>query len=710
MTEGRSARCPLLAAFRGRRSTDGHHKSRGPAEPRFAGSGCTGASAGASLLESKLTPDGSAQPPGDRLELQVLFDPGEKAIRIEARAVLVPAEKDKPVVPVSARGDPHRDAAGRFLLAEDLAPPADNGLLANVTLIVPYQELDIPYGRHRLAYEIRGLRGADILFVGGTPITPLAVTRQPRTSMLVTEPPAAKPLKIEAIVGGPAGHAQTESLELKVIPRDAEPIRKLVEVNIPGGYLRGGLIATDPAAPPVFGATPTAAANGLGVALARVIPGSPADRARLEPGDTLTSINGRPLRTLADFADAIDQAAGTTMRFELRDVRTGNIVPGKVDLNDFVPAEAEAKVVARGQPQTGSRDEFLNLLRQRLTVPAAEVVPERNRLVFFATNRTVVAHQGTPGERFGSEAGPGLNYGSCLVNIPLEVHKPGNIETPSVFNIWNPRDPKQYFVIEATSALDLPAFLETVRTGKPGQPNDLIVFVHGFNNPFDDVVLRVAQLAHDTGFPGRAMLFSWPSAGLPTHYQHDERTAAQSGPALAEVLRTLALDRRRAGVAAGKIHLIAHSMGNRVLLAALAKLGGDASLGKPFGHIVLAAPDVDSNDFFNEYVQYDDKTNPLTRLGETVTLYCCSNDVALKTSQFLHSAKRLGEKPCFFPWMESILADNADTSVLGHGYIVEGTKVLTDLKLMMLLNLAAPRRPTLMELLTPQKRPFWAFR
>lgn len=47
----------------------------------------------------------------------------------------------------------------------------------------------------------------------------------------------------------------------------------------------------------------------------------------------------------------------------------------------------------------------------------------------------------------------------------------------------------------------------------PGR--EAVIYVHGFNNAFDEGVLRISQLAEDFDFPGVAVHYSWPSAAKP---------------------------------------------------------------------------------------------------------------------------------------------------------------------------------------------------
>src|SRR5690606_15007147 len=68
----------------------------------------------------------------------------------------------------------------------------------------------------------------------------------------------------------------------------------------------------------------------------------------------------------------------------------------------------------------------------------------------------------------------------------------------------------------------------------------VLVFVHGFNNGFDDGVYRITQIAHDTGYKGTPVLFSWASAGKITGYVYDKESANAARDDLEAMLKMLA--------------------------------------------------------------------------------------------------------------------------------------------------------------------------
>jgi esterase/lipase superfamily enzyme len=326
----------------------------------------------------------------------------------------------------------------------------------------------------------------------------------------------------------------------------------------------------------------------------------------------------------------------------------------------------------------------------------AESTGKPKRVIFYATNRAVIPAAAAGAPRFGTEAGPQVTYGSCLVNIPVEHHTRGEIELPSYW--WQSRDPRKYFLIEALDTLGLDTFLQTLRA------DDVLLFVHGYNTSFDDAVLRTAQLVHDLGFPGKGVTFSWPSQGALDGYAHDEAQNAQSTAALVEVLTQLTrADGRSAKTR--KIHVIVHSMGNRLFLQAARQFEleqNKTDARRIFGHVALAAPDVDATTF-------SALVPGVIRQSASTTLYYCQYDRALLASRTLHMDKPVGLGPFFAEGLDTINADQVNTSFLGHGYFASAHPILIDLQLTILYNQKPDgRRPPLGHFSKILGYPHWA--
>ena len=77
----------------------------------------------------------------------------------------------------------------------------------------------------------------------------------------------------------------------------------------------------------------------------------------------------------------------------------------------------------------------------------------------------------------------------------------------------------------------------TAATKQSGR-NKVLVFVHGFNNRFDDAVYRFAQIVHHSNVPVVPVLFTWPSRGelRLRAYTYDRESANFSRDALDKYL------------------------------------------------------------------------------------------------------------------------------------------------------------------------------
>jgi esterase/lipase superfamily enzyme len=158
---------------------------------------------------------------------------------------------------------------------------------------------------------------------------------------------------------------------------------------------------------------------------------------------------------------------------------------------------------------------------------------------------------------------------------------------------------------------------------------DALIFIHGYNNSFNSSAIRAGQIGHDLNFKGVMAFYSWPSANDVKKYSSDEASIQASEKFLKEFLIGFV---KKSG--AKKVHIIAHSMGNRGLLRVandIQKEGDDIH----FGQIILAAPDVDSDLFKHISKAY-------TKIADKTTIYVSSKDKAVKLSKTIHSSPRVG--------------------------------------------------------------------
>jgi esterase/lipase superfamily enzyme len=295
--------------------------------------------------------------------------------------------------------------------------------------------------------------------------------------------------------------------------------------------------------------------------------------------------------------------------------------------------------------------------------------------VFYGTNRAPTGEM-KPAQYYGSARGD-LQYGLLDVTIP-RIHQEAQLETQPrwveyTFAADQAAMRAQYVLLDKVMPFEKSEFVRQLHQQvSESRFKDIFIFVHGFNNTFEDAARRTAQMAYDLDFDGTPMLYSWPSQGSATAYAVDEAAVGISGRRLADFLEAVVQS------GAQRIHLIAHSMGNRALIEALQTyLAKRAPENRQhiFGQIVFTAPDVD-RDYFTDVIQ------SLAGAAERVTLYASDNDYALRTSQFVHGAPRAGtagDVIVTLAGLDSIDMSSVPADALGHSYFAANSGAIYDI-------------------------------
>ena len=176
------------------------------------------------------------------------------------------------------------------------------------------------------------------------------------------------------------------------------------------------------------------------------------------------------------------------------------------------------------------------------------------------------------------------------------------------------------------------------------QKKKLLLFVHGYNNTFEGAMERGALFFQDLAIRMKTdephteiAVFAWPSRGQMTGYAYDEESVAYTIPYFMETLTNLCSEW-------SSIDIVAHSMGNRVLVYSLENLLSQATFDNHWNkikHLGFFAPDIDLQVFENKFSKISQKIqNPST----SCLIYTNPNDRAVELSQVLHKAKRLGNQ------------------------------------------------------------------
>ncbi|RNI39874.1 alpha/beta hydrolase [Hanamia caeni] len=184
---------------------------------------------------------------------------------------------------------------------------------------------------------------------------------------------------------------------------------------------------------------------------------------------------------------------------------------------------------------------------------------------------------------------------------------------------------------------------------------DLLFFVHGFHTDLASALNSICKLEKtyiNSNSPIKHIVaFTWPARNEILRYRDDAKDAELSGFSLARCYLML-IDFFRAIFGAdtqhplndpcnNNIHLLAHSMGNRVIEAMMTELLAqrDSSITAVFKEIILAASDVDWQ-VFEEPRSF----NMLSNIGERTTVYFNTKDLALFISETTKNAyNRLGK-------------------------------------------------------------------
>lgn len=316
--------------------------------------------------------------------------------------------------------------------------------------------------------------------------------------------------------------------------------------------------------------------------------------------------------------------------------------------------------------------------------------------VFYGTNRKPQESEGNNGQYGGERHREGpMEYGKTTVSIPLH-HKIGVVERPKWYKLEFSENPKKHVVIVELDKMDSDTFFGSVESAAGERPkNEALLFIHGFNVAFDDAIRRTGQIAFDLDFGGVAMAYSWPSQASLTAYSVDEANAEWSIPHLTQFLMDL-----QENTEIEKIHVIAHSMGTRVLSYALAN-AKDEGFDLDLHNVILAAPDIDADIFKDQILP------KLSIATDKLTMYASSDDTALKLSQSIHGNSRLGLSGAsllVMQGMDTVNASGIDTSMLGHGYYGSHKVVVTDIFNLVIKGLDPVRRE-----LTPGPLGEWEF-
>ena len=373
------------------------------------------------------------------------------------------------------------------------------------------------------------------------------------------------------------------------------------------------------------------------------------------------------------------------------------------------------------------------------TTSASAVQPDSSDLkILYVTDRLneASAHEAAS---YGPARSSSVTFGEAVVNLnparnweslrnASDGHRGRNTfsygkVTATQYGAFPP-SPYLFSVIDG-KAVTVPDVLEQVEESRTQlkwliqnqmvqrNTNEVVLFVHGFNNTFDFAAQTLSGIWHFLQRKHVPVLYSWPAgAGGLRGYFIDSVSGEFTIFHLKETLRTL-IDMPEIE----KIHIIAHSRGTQVATTALRELViEDRSKGRNtkeafrIENLILAAPDLDFG-----VIRQRLMAEGFGAAFGNINVYTTATDKALTVAQLLQRGIRFG-------LLASKDLDTRDRSILervgnvhfiqaqnirtltGHDYFVTDPAVSSDL-LTVINHGAKPGNPT--RPLINQEGNFW---
>ncbi|WP_371833356.1 alpha/beta hydrolase [Ferirhizobium litorale] len=267
---------------------------------------------------------------------------------------------------------------------------------------------------------------------------------------------------------------------------------------------------------------------------------------------------------------------------------------------------------------------------------------------------------------------------------------------------------------------------------------EVVVFIHGYNNSFDDAALATGEICRSLQNQFVCIVLTWPAGGSGGSFFGYNIDRESSEFAVADFKKAMRIIAEAKGVE--RLHLVAHSRGTDVLASVVQQLAIEAYVSRSslwqryrIANAVFFAPDIDldvaSSKLFawvsDPDLAFGSKSSPSTLPPQGamhLTVYSSPRDEALRASTLLFgSTLRLGQlavgrlpknrSEAASKWAGSNMGGLVDFieysgggSFIGHSYFLSDPTVKADLVALIRDRAKAgdPRRQ-----LVEIKRPFW---
>lgn len=301
--------------------------------------------------------------------------------------------------------------------------------------------------------------------------------------------------------------------------------------------------------------------------------------------------------------------------------------------------------------------------------PSYRILPPQTNMPAMIHSNTEVIFENERDEAVVSDLNK-FHWGIAHVTVP-KTHEIGKIEKPG----WlQDARTSQHIINHSNTSLSEEQFFSKMNLDFADASNkDVLVYIHGYKTSFNEAVQRTAQIVYDIHFAGVPVTYSWPSLNKVLGYAGDETNAALSSLHFAQFLSRLSQQYKQ-----GKIHILAYSMGNRVLVEGLYELA-KSNVPIRLGRVIMAAPDVDK-------ARFEQKFPTIQPLAERYVIYICGEDIALNISKDIHRYPRVGQtdkngRPyVLLPQLEVMdVTKLKSLSFLGHDYHASHPSILHDI-------------------------------
>ena len=181
--------------------------------------------------------------------------------------------------------------------------------------------------------------------------------------------------------------------------------------------------------------------------------------------------------------------------------------------------------------------------------------------VFAATDRAMTTENGVTS--YGGERGE-----RAYEELTIAVAQPAKISRDTDFSKSN-RNLAKDFATLARQQLGQQAFRQKIATQAKADGSTIVVFVHGYNQSYQEALFRMAQMSIDSGLNAVPILFSWPSEANIPGYVADRDGATYARDDLVDLLTMLGR------IPSGhNVLVMGHSMGAWLVMESLRQLRG----------------------------------------------------------------------------------------------------------------------------------------